>query len=126
MRMLSRVIHESAINDSHDDTGEFAHNQDITWFEKPVAETVTMDEDEKGIVQDAIADANLTDWEKTVLEAFLNATDDKTGWQTDVAKNHINPLTGEAYTRAAPAVAFKRAMTKLRELYSRNELQAAG
>lgn len=62
-------------------------------------------------VRDAIERADLTDFERKVLETSLNPY---YGWQADVARNTLNPNTGEPYTRMWTAIALKNAHEKVR------------
>jgi hypothetical protein len=55
--------------------------------------------------------ADLTDFERKVLETSLNPY---YGWQADVARNTLNPNTGEPYTRMWTAIALKNAHEKVR------------
>ena len=62
----------------------------------------------------AVEAADLTDFERAVLVAFQGG---ERGWQTQVAKSHINPNTGKPYSRRAPALVLPRIIEKIREIY---------
>lgn len=66
----------------------------------------------------AVKQTELTDWEQTVLDAFLKGGH---GWQTEVAKSMINPLTGKEYSRRAPAVAMESIKNKILATYEKNQ-----
>lgn len=64
------------------------------------------------VIHEAIKLANLSDFEEAVLYASLN---DVYGWQTKVAAEHLNPVTGKPYTKAGAGVVFRNAKEKLRK-----------
>lgn len=71
-------------------------------------------------VSDAIKRANLTPFERIVLDASM-VLDPETGepyygWQTEVAKNNINPGTGEPYSRMWVGMALTAAYKKLKRV----------
>lgn len=107
---LNPIIHESEIPANHDDDFDFTT---LARGAAKVAE-VGLEFDEKAVIQEAISDSQLTEWESAVLDAFLAASDTH-GWKTEVAENTINPDTGKTYSRAAPAVAMERITDKIRE-----------
>lgn len=69
------------------------------------------------VFEDIMENVELDDWERTVLDAYLSSTSskEKSGWQTDVAKNTINPITNKPYSRAAPRIAMERIKEKIVE-----------
>ncbi len=108
--MLNKVIHESdLIADKEDDYDFTTLARGATKVEKAGIEI-----DEAQSVREAITDAQLTEWEKIVLNAFLEASSSH-GWRTEVAEQNINPDTGKAYSRAAPAIAMDRIKDKVLE-----------
>lgn len=72
-------------------------------------------EDRDVLVREAIANVDLSTWERIVLNAFLNAPSGTKGWMTRVAEENINPDTGKPYSRRAPRVALDRIFNQLRE-----------
>lgn len=68
--------------------------------------------DAKLTVQDAIQYSGLTDFERMLVQAFLE--DDSNGWQTRLAERLINPNTGKSYSRMWITMAKDKAMEKLR------------
>ena len=68
----------------------------------------TFNDEEK----DDIENADLNDFEKVVIRAFL--TDDSVGWQTRLANSLVNPNTGKHYSRMWITMAKEKAMEKLR------------
>lgn len=65
-----------------------------------------------------IENDNLTQWEQAVFNAWLTWNGSKLeGWQTEVAKQHINPQTGEHYSKAAVPYALQRAVEKIKSQY---------
>ena len=79
---------------------------------------VKLDPDQK----QAIKDANLNQWEHAVLEGFLSG---HWGWQSEVALNNINPITGKPYSRRAPFVALERIKEKIMRVYEKNKTRQA-
>jgi RNA polymerase sigma factor (sigma-70 family) len=65
----------------------------------------------------SVEQANLSDWEKNVLMAYLSGG---RGWQTEVAKNNINPETGKPYSRMAPHIAMDRIREKIMGIYQKD------
>lgn len=63
-------------------------------------------------VRAAVERAGLTEFERAALDTSLNPY---YGWQTDIAKQYINPTTGNPYTRAGTGVALKNARAKVRQ-----------
>jgi len=61
---------------------------------------------------EAIHRTPMTDWERKVLEAYLQGS---RGWASDVARNNINPETGESYSRRAPKIALDRVLERIKE-----------
>jgi len=106
--MLVRVVEEQALNMSDDKTAN-DYTSTAKNNNRPVLE---LDQ------QEAIAKANLNPWETDVLVAFLESSPGTTGWQTEVAKRHINPATGKCFSRAAPAIALKRIKKKIKQNYA--------
>jgi hypothetical protein len=68
--------------------------------------------DAKLTVETAIENADLNDFEKVVIRAFL--ADDSLGWQTRLAESLVNPNTGKHYSRMWITMAKEKAMEKLR------------
>ncbi len=66
-------------------------------------------------LSEVVEKVNLDDWEKTVLNAFLTSSSNKSGWQTEIANNTINPKTNKPYSRRAPHLAMERIKEKIRE-----------
>jgi DNA-directed RNA polymerase specialized sigma subunit len=62
-------------------------------------------------VRDAINKAGLTSFERIVLETSMAPY---YGWQSDVARNNVNPTTGKAYTRMWVGMALKNAQEKIK------------
>lgn len=108
--MLVRVIEEQTIKNvmSLDDT-----SNDYTSLAKREKKSV-LEIDER----EAIAKTNLDSWELDVLVAFLESIPGTNGWQSEVAKRHINPATGKCFSRAAPAIALKRIKKKIIQNYA--------
>lgn len=106
--MLVHVVEEQAMNVSVDD-GANDYTSLVKHENKPVLE---IDQHE------AIVNADLDSWELDVLVAFLESSPGTNGWQTEVAKRHINPATGKCFSRAAPAIALKRIKKKIRQNYA--------
>jgi DNA-directed RNA polymerase specialized sigma subunit len=67
-------------------------------------------------VRQAIDEADLTDFERIVLETSMNPY---YGWQSDVARNNINPSTKKPYTRMWVGLALKNAHEKVRQAIQR-------
>lgn len=65
----------------------------------------------------------MDEWEKTVLNAFLNGKDH--GWASEVASKHINPDTNAPYSRRAPRLALDRVLSKMRKQLSSNDFEEA-
>lgn len=71
---------------------------------------------------DIVNNTEMSDWERTVLNAFLTGKDH--GWASEVASQHINPETGEFYSRRAPRLALDRVLDKIRKQhFSASELE---
>jgi DNA-directed RNA polymerase specialized sigma subunit len=66
---------------------------------------------------DAVRHADLNEFERAVLHAYLH--DDGPGWRTVVAAQHINPRTNKPFTRAAPAIALRSAIEKVKAAYTK-------
>lgn len=60
-----------------------------------------------------VKNTEMDEWEKTVLNAFLTGKDH--GWASAVAVQHINPATGEPYSRRAPRIALDRVLDRIRK-----------
>ena len=71
---------------------------------------------------DAMNNTPMTTWERTVLDAFLSGN---RGWASEVARNHINPDTQEAYSRRAPKLALDRVLDRIRATYAGVEVADA-
>lgn len=65
----------------------------------------------------------MDEWEKTVLNAFLNGKDH--GWASEVASKHINPDTNAPYSRRAPRLALDRVLSKMRKQLSPDDFEEA-
>ena len=65
------------------------------------------------------ARARMSEFENAVLDAYLN--DGTWGWQSRVAEQNINPVTGKSYSRAAPAVMWPRIVRMILEEYQGEE-----
>ena len=63
----------------------------------------------------AVEQTELSDWERSVFKAYLEGGN---GWATQVASEHINPITGVQYSRAAPKVVLKRVKEKILDTYN--------
>ena len=109
--MLVRVIEEQVAHSPHSFDGE-KHNDYTAMVKREHKSVLEIDE------QEAIANADLDSWELDVLVAFLESPPGTTGWQTEVAKRHINPVTGKCFSRAAPAMALKRIKKKIKQNYA--------
>lgn len=86
-----------------------------------------IDEQTNSIVFDEfeglIHNTEMNDWERTVLNAFLNGKDH--GWASEVASKHINPETNAPYSRRAPKLALDRVLAKMRTQFDFNALDEA-
>ncbi len=114
-QMLTRVVNESQISDgSNNDDASMSPSSkggnDYTALRRDIRAS---DNDHAMVlsVRSAIDRAGLTEFETVVLETSLNPY---YGWQTDIAKKYINPVTGKAYTRAGTGVALKNAKAKVK------------
>ena len=67
-------------------------------------------------VRQAIDDAELTDFERIVLETSMNPY---YGWQSDVARKNVNQTTSKPYTRMWVGLALKNAQDKVRAVLQR-------
>lgn len=104
--IMTRVYAESQIKDQ--DMAEA--NNDYTGLRQG------MQEGEKTrytqlSVRDAIHRARLTDFERLVLDASLEPY---YGWQSDLARNSVNPETGSPYSRMWVGLALKSAHEKVK------------
>lgn len=61
-------------------------------------------------LKDAIADADLTEFERQVLEASLRSS---RGWQTEMAKNSFNPKTQKPFTKMWIGIVLESAKKKV-------------
>lgn len=61
---------------------------------------------------EAIRRTPMTDWERQVLDAYLQGG---RGWASDVARNNVNPETGQPYSRRAPKIALDRVLARIKE-----------
>lgn len=105
--MLTKVI--SQIEFSKDGNSEEDSSNSIGIFSavQPEAKPV-LDYDQ----MEAINRTPMTDWERKVLDAYLEGG---RGWASDVARNNINPDTGEVYSRRAPRLALDRVLARIKE-----------
>lgn len=110
--LMTKVVNESNIvgNDHGEENSDYSQLA----IDANKVEEQTFGFDEVDAVQQAISDADLTVWEKTVLEAFFASPDDH-GWKTEVAQNNVNPMTGKTYSRQAPIVAMDRIKEKVQK-----------
>ena len=60
----------------------------------------------------------MSEWERTVLNAYLTGG---RGWATEVARNHINPDSGEQYSRRAPRLALDRVLGRIKQQFEEQE-----
>lgn len=79
---------------------------------QPGRPEVKLDLDE----QEAIKQANLTEWERAVLAAFLKGG---YAWQTEVAAKSFNPHTGKPYTRQFVGPTMDTIRQKVQDAYGR-------
>lgn len=70
-----------------------------------------------------INNTEMDQWEKTVLNAFLNGKDH--GWASEVASQHINPETNLPYSRRAPRLALDRVLLRMKKQLFTNEFEEA-
>jgi DNA-directed RNA polymerase specialized sigma24 family protein len=108
--MLKGVIRQSDLTTSSEDAVEDFSALAV----QKVSEKLDPDQ------REALQKANLDDWEKAVLAAYLEAPAGHTGWRTEVARKHINPLTNKPYSRPAPAIALRRIAAKVQAVYGKN------
>jgi DNA-directed RNA polymerase specialized sigma subunit len=111
-KMLTGVIRQSdMVNTGEENKG----NYDYTAAAKQSRpdEPSVLDDAQKA----ALAAAQLDEWEKAVLQAYLNAPEG-TGWKTEIAKRHINPKTNRHYSRPAPEIALRRIRKKVLKIYN--------
>lgn len=109
--MLTRVVNESQITEAiQESRSSLRTGDDYTALRRNVREN-DGDLSVAASVRSAVERANLSKFEAAVLETSLNPY---YGWQTDIAKQHINPTTGKKYTRAGTGVALKNAKSKVR------------
>jgi DNA-directed RNA polymerase specialized sigma subunit len=114
-QMLTRVVNESQISEGSERDSSNAMSprsgNDYTALRRDVRAS---DGDQSVVlsVRSAIERAALTEFEAAVLETSLTPY---YGWQTDIAKKYINPVTGKVYTRAGTGVALKNAKAKVKE-----------
>lgn len=80
--------------------------------------SVVFDEFEK-----LVTNTEMNDWERTVLNAFLNGKDH--GWASEVASKHINPETNAPYSRRAPRLALDRVLSKMKTQFDFSEFEEA-
>lgn len=117
--LLTRIYTENQItlNGNSDDSGD----DDVSGFGDYTAcrsgikrENASHDAvDIRLSVQEAMKKANLNDFEKIVINAFLE-DGGALGWQTRLAKRLVNPNTGESYSRMWITMKKEQAMAKLR------------
>lgn len=118
--MLRNVTNLS--DTSYGRVGNAGEEIEVYEFAAPEEETVS------DFNLESFINVPMSEWEKTVLDAFLTG---KRGWATEVAKAHINPLTitkknpkGKPYSRRAPAVALDRVLARLRDKHKNKYEQA--
>lgn len=78
----------------------------------PEPEQLRLDIDQ----QAAIANAPLTEWERTVLEAFI-ASEGRSGCLSEIAGKTINPKTNKPYSRASAGQVLASAFEKVQMYY---------
>jgi len=114
--LLTRIYTENQIslNGNNDDSGDddMGGNGDYTARRAGLFHDESLLVDAKLTVEVAIEKANLNDFEKVVIRAFL--ADDSLGWQTRLSKSLVNPNTGKCYSRMWIALVKEKAMEKLR------------
>jgi DNA-directed RNA polymerase specialized sigma24 family protein len=71
---------------------------------------------------EAFETAALTPFERAVFQAYLN---DVPGFKNEVAKQFVNPKTGQPYCRMSGSLAFDRAAEKVRKVYEELTADAA-
>ena len=78
-----------------------------------------------GFDLDVLATVEMDSWERAVLEAYLAAPHGSRGWQVEVANQHTNPSTGETYSRAAPQLALRRVVERIKSVHAKSLADAA-
>ncbi|RDJ35017.1 MAG: hypothetical protein DWQ19_09285 [Crenarchaeota archaeon] len=92
----------------------FVNDQDEDFSDDSGIYGVTEPESSSDLDVAVLTDIEMSDWERAVLQAYLAAPAGSRGWQTEVAKNHINPETGEPYSRRAPRIALNRILERIK------------
>jgi DNA-directed RNA polymerase specialized sigma subunit len=108
--MLTRVVSESQMDEGARHVKSSGGN-DYTALRNSIRASDN-DQSIAAGVSAAVKRANLTEFEQAALDTSLNPY---YGWQTDIAEQHINPTTGNPYTRAGTGVALKNARAKVRQ-----------
>lgn len=114
--LLTRIYIENQISLNGEDMGDEGSSGSGDYT---ACRAGCLHEDETGpvvarlTVQTAIEKANLSDFEKIVIRAFLE--DDSLGWQTRLANSLKNPQTGKHYSRMWVTITKNSAMEKLRK-----------
>lgn len=109
-RSLTKVIHESHLDNSN---SVRRPEHGFSLFD-----LVGKKDDHSSLeIEEILSKIELTDWERSVVTACMQNSD-KNGWQEEVARKNINPITGKRYSRRAPAIAMKRIREKILEVYS--------
>lgn len=102
--MLTKVIGQSEFGNDHNEAkttlGIYSAVQEIS--------TPLLDVDQ----MEAIRRVPMTDWERKVFDAYLHGG---RGWASDIARNTINPETGQEYSRRAPKIALDRVLERIKE-----------
>lgn len=75
-------------------------------------------------VREALENAPQNEWEKVVLQAWMDSPPDENGWKSEVARQNINPLTKKAYTRAAALGTLRRVLDRVKDQVFSKELAA--
>lgn len=104
--MLTSVVNHTDLTnaDEHYQTDDFLAQAAISDYRN--TKTVHYE------LREALQNLELSPWERTVLDAFLVG---QRGWQSEVARTNINPVTNEPYSRRAPRLALERILELIME-----------
>lgn len=102
--MLTKVITQTELSreekDENTSFGIYSAEQRVS--------TPVIDYDQMAMIRNV----PMTDWERTVFEAYLSGS---RGWASEVARSNINPKTDEPYSRRAPKITLDRILEKIKE-----------